>query len=194
MRAGVVSESRGHRRRQREDEVDEGWAGVKCTYIDRDAGDEHDDCEGVEELAPSVDAQRGQSLVRGIHHLTRNAGKARRVAIPHRTIGYGVSAMSASSAQLPIPARHADGGKSTPIRDQHRPGPRSSAFQHPPRDPKPRIAPSETPPRPRTDETAADESGAGIEPQRQESAVDRLFVGKAEAARGFLGEVAGEIQ
>ena len=56
MRAGVGKREKGG---EQEGKVSEGREGMEITHVDRDAGDEHDDCEGVKKLPSSVDAQCG---------------------------------------------------------------------------------------------------------------------------------------
>ena len=123
------------------------------TYINRDTGHKHDHRQAMEKLPPRIYAECRHPLIRGIHHLTRNASQAFR-RLPHAR--HHVPPVPLRPTELPVPSSHTNGGEYAPVGEQGWPSPGSSAFEHPPSDPEPWVPPAEAPTRPDTDYTAAD--------------------------------------
>lgn len=102
--------------------------------------------------------------------------------------------MLPGTIQLPLPSCYRYRRQGDPISDQRRPCPCVGTFKDEEECPSKRVASAETPLRPYTNETAADENGASVESQSKQASVNRFFVWETEAMSWFLSEVAGEVK
>jgi hypothetical protein len=165
----------------------------------------------VKELSSCINAEDGKLLIRGVHHLRESRFSRRdrfllrllviqgglRRAVMYANFGmpigigdFGPRPPLPRPTELSRPPSNANRGKESPISDQKRPGPPVPAFHEPESDPDPGVTPSEQPLCPESDQSAANDSCADVEPGGKGFSIELLFVRMSEAVRWPLCDFA----